>query len=136
MEAAGIEAPLDTGSTPPELDELAGRDQPELASGKLGDLDLAFGAGGSFCLSLRINLPAVGHSTSLPADGAHVGRSVCLSSQESVANLRRPPRDGVPPKAKRRPEAERPGRRWFLRSSGGKPQALVACPYALETLTA
>ena len=135
MEAGGIEASLDTGSTPPELDELAGRDQSELASGKLGDLALAFGARGSFCLSLRINLPAVGHFTSLPTDGAHVGRSVRLSNQESVTKLRRPPRRR-PPKAKRRPEAERPGRRWFLRSSGGKPQALVACPYALETLTA
>ena len=134
MEAAGIEASLDTGSTPPELDELAGRDQSELASGKLGDLALAFGARGSFCLSLRINLPAVGHFTSLPTDGAHVGRSVRLSNQESVTKLSARP-VGLP-KAKRRPEAERPGRRWFLRSSGRKPQALVACPYALETLTA
>jgi hypothetical protein len=116
MEATVVEAPLDPGSAPPEFDELAGGDQPELAGGNTGDPPLAFGTAGRFCLSLRINLPAVGHSTSLPGAGAHVGRSVPHFSQESVTMpgraLGRPP--------EKRSAARKPnglGRRWFLRSS-------------------
>ena len=83
-EPAGVDAPLNAGSAPAEFDQLPGGDQPEATGGEPRDLLLSTATGGRFCLSLRMNPPAVGHTRSLPSAGARVGSPFPSLSKESV----------------------------------------------------